>query len=235
MAQRQTSAKTDGRHDMATDKQLAANRQNALMSTGPRSLAGKTRSRFNAVRHGLTATQAMLPGEDQSEFAALRAAMFTSLSPEGVLQNQLVERAASLIWRMRRVPAFEVALLEWTAYYQAARYDGGVPSAELGNDPDNLQPIGDLQDGLKLGRVVETLLSSDLVSKLGRYETAMQRQLTMTLHELRELQRPRREFEKTIEQEQAKEKAKAGRHDPREEAAYYAELDRQRMLRMDPP
>lgn len=42
---------------MATDKQLVANRQNTLKSSGPRSLDGKRRSSQNALRHGLTATQ----------------------------------------------------------------------------------------------------------------------------------------------------------------------------------
>ena len=40
---------------MATDKQVAANKQNALKSTGPRSLVGKNRARRNALKHGLAA------------------------------------------------------------------------------------------------------------------------------------------------------------------------------------
>jgi hypothetical protein len=59
---------------MATLKQIAANQNNALRSTGPRSLAGKARSRLNAVKHGLTATHSLLPGEDPKEFDGLRHA-----------------------------------------------------------------------------------------------------------------------------------------------------------------
>ncbi len=40
---------------MASEKQIAANRQNARKSTGPKTDAGKQRSRQNAFRHGLTA------------------------------------------------------------------------------------------------------------------------------------------------------------------------------------
>ena len=40
---------------MTSEKKIAANRRNAQKSTGPRSSAGKRRTRRNAYRHGLTA------------------------------------------------------------------------------------------------------------------------------------------------------------------------------------
>ena len=39
---------------MPTERQVAANRQNAKKSTGPRSSRGKKRASHNALRHGLT-------------------------------------------------------------------------------------------------------------------------------------------------------------------------------------
>lgn len=183
---------------MATDRQIAANRRNALMSTGPRSLAGRARSSQNAVTHGLTARHAMLPGEDPDEFRGLRSAMFNSLLPQGALENQLVERAMSLIWRMRRMQAFEVALFKWTAHLQAAAHDGEanqilVENVERRNDlsQDDNHNTSDLQDGLKLGRMFEAILSADLTGKLSRYESGLQRQLSITLRDLRELKATR--------------------------------------------
>ena len=39
---------------MATERQIAANRRNAVKSTGPRTSAGKMRARRNSYRHGLS-------------------------------------------------------------------------------------------------------------------------------------------------------------------------------------
>ncbi len=42
---------------MSSEAKRAANRQNAKKSTGPRSAAGKMRSRYNALRHGLASVE----------------------------------------------------------------------------------------------------------------------------------------------------------------------------------
>ena len=65
---------------MTTDKQIAANRQNAKNSTGPRTERGKRRSRRNAIRHGLTAETVIDVLEDPAEYEALAAAI-CRLSP----------------------------------------------------------------------------------------------------------------------------------------------------------
>ena len=39
---------------MTSPAQIAANRRNAMRSTGPRTATGKARSRCNAFRHGLS-------------------------------------------------------------------------------------------------------------------------------------------------------------------------------------
>ena len=39
---------------MASEKQLRANRENAMRSTGPKTAAGRLKSSRNALRHGLS-------------------------------------------------------------------------------------------------------------------------------------------------------------------------------------
>ena len=47
---------------MTTNRQRRANRKNALERPGPRTGAGKAIVRLNAVRHGLRAAAAVVPG-----------------------------------------------------------------------------------------------------------------------------------------------------------------------------
>jgi hypothetical protein len=58
-----------------TEKQLAANRANALKSTGPRTAQGRAVSRWNALQHGVLARAlippALEPYESRDKFAAL--------------------------------------------------------------------------------------------------------------------------------------------------------------------
>lgn len=56
---------------MPSERQIAANRQNALKSSGPRSSAGKRRSSANALRHGLSQISSVRAGEDIEALARL--------------------------------------------------------------------------------------------------------------------------------------------------------------------
>ena len=57
---------------MASERQIAANRENARRSSGPRSSAGKRRSSGNALRHGLSRIINDRGGADIEALARLR-------------------------------------------------------------------------------------------------------------------------------------------------------------------
>ena len=82
---------------------LAANRANALNSTGPRTEAGKAATRLNALRHGLAgAGDLVAPGEDAALVAARAAAFVRELGAPGEVGRILAHRAALLSVRMER-------------------------------------------------------------------------------------------------------------------------------------
>ena len=97
---------------MATEKQLRANRVNARKSTGPRTQAGKARSRLNSRKHGLTAKMLIIAGENAGDFDELRAELLEEHNPQSALECELVERLAGILWCLRRVPFFEAAIID---------------------------------------------------------------------------------------------------------------------------
>src|SRR5262245_24482140 len=59
-------------NQMASIKQIEANRSNALNGKGPRTAEGKARSSRNALTHGLTAQEIVIPGEDVAAYVAAK-------------------------------------------------------------------------------------------------------------------------------------------------------------------
>src|SRR5438309_252597 len=92
---------------MSTAAQIAANRANSQLSTGPTSEAGKTRSSLNAVKTGLTGRTVLLPGEDAEQYKALVARYMTDFQPVGDQECILVQSLADTQWRLLRIPCLE--------------------------------------------------------------------------------------------------------------------------------
>ncbi|HVM80893.1 MAG TPA: hypothetical protein VMU06_17870 [Stellaceae bacterium] len=115
---------------MATDAQLAANRANALRSTGPKTDAGKERAARNALRHGLTSKQLVVFDETADDFAAFNASIRLALAPADEFEEQLVERIVVCQWRLRRVGRVEAAIVNGNG--RSFRERGFTPRADAG-------------------------------------------------------------------------------------------------------
>ncbi len=115
--------------------QLAANRANATLSTGPSSAAGKQIVSQNAVKHGLCGTaHAALPGEE-AEFAIHCEGFRKAYSPVGVPEEQLVRNLAENYWRLQRAHAMETALFVRIAHEAAGELAPAAAHAEAWVDP----------------------------------------------------------------------------------------------------
>ena len=104
-------ARENGRNDdhRTSPKQVAANRRNAMRSTGPRTTEGKLASKFNATKHGLRASEIVIPGqEDPLEFEALLQELWDDWTPEGRTEISLVTEIVIAQWRLRRVHRAEL-------------------------------------------------------------------------------------------------------------------------------
>ena len=97
---------------MATEKQIQANRDNAMKSTGPHDT---TVTRFNAVKHGMCATQPfVMPYEDKEYFEKLSLDIIKRFRPRDVFEGIVCEEIASCMVSLRRGMLAEKAILELT-------------------------------------------------------------------------------------------------------------------------
>jgi uncharacterized protein YchJ len=76
-------------------------------STGPTTEAGKNRSSRNATKNGLFAANDLILNSETEEYAQLLTALFTQLSPEGVLEEIFVTEIMTATWRLRRCRILE--------------------------------------------------------------------------------------------------------------------------------
>ena len=92
------------------EERAAINRANAQKSTGPRTAAGKARSRMNARRHGLTGQFLVLEPDERKEYNRFARYQYESWEPVGPLEEDLVQQITDATWLLRRNESFEFNL-----------------------------------------------------------------------------------------------------------------------------
>ena len=104
---------------MTSERKIAANRNNAKKSTGPRSSAGRAVSRRNALRHGLAASIGNDPafGDDVEDLAKALSSTSGLQSVSGVARE-----AAEAQFDLSRIRKIRACLYE-TIYF----VDGAAP------------------------------------------------------------------------------------------------------------
>ena len=99
-----------------SDRKVAANRENAKRSTGPRTERGKRNSKYNSLRHGILARVAVIRTgpykEDEQAFNRLLRGLFDSHQPVGTQEELLVEEIGVLTMRKMRVLRHETGHIQ---------------------------------------------------------------------------------------------------------------------------
>jgi hypothetical protein len=163
---------------MTTLKQIEANRRNSRRSTGPRTRTGKAESKLNAMKHGLLAADLVVRGEDPVAFAGVLKNLVDEYQPQGPLEEHLVERVAVCMWRLRRVYRVEAEIFQY----------------EIANiESDNAKDYLETQAVTPGGAFKRDAGREGAISKLSRYEAAIERSLFRALHELQRVQAAREE------------------------------------------
>lgn len=95
---------------MVSERQLIANQQNALRSTGPQSDTGKAIVSRNAIKHGLFSKEIIVAENEREIFADFFEAVLNYFAPVNPLESALVERIIANLWRLRRVIEIETLI-----------------------------------------------------------------------------------------------------------------------------
>jgi hypothetical protein len=69
---------------------------------GPRTPKGKTRTKLNALKHGLYSKEVLMKGDSRADFNYLLDELQNDRQPVGILEEILVEKLAVVLWLYRR-------------------------------------------------------------------------------------------------------------------------------------
>ncbi len=97
---------------MSTPAQHAANINNSRLSTGPATAKGKASSSQNARKHGLTARQVVIGGENLQDFESLKSDLTAQYAPATTTEQIYVNEIAENYWRLMRARRIETELLD---------------------------------------------------------------------------------------------------------------------------
>ena len=96
----------------ASDARLAANRENAQKSTGPRTNEGKATSALNAFKNGLTGTTMLFANSDElTRYYRHVDSYVTQFEPVGPEESALLQSIVDIRWKLNRIPGLEQAIL----------------------------------------------------------------------------------------------------------------------------
>jgi hypothetical protein len=154
---------------------LNVNRENAQHSTGPKTVQGKARTRYNAFRHGLTGQTVVMPWEDSEAYEAFCAEFIADLHPEGMLEKQVVQTIIDTTWRLNRAATQETNIL-CLAVEKRLR--------EVA-DPEGLSE--------PFGMAVAFLKESQTFSNISLYGQRLSKQREKAIEQLHQLQAQRRQ------------------------------------------
>jgi hypothetical protein len=164
---------------MASERQRQANRRNGSKG-GPKTEAGKQRSRANSLQHGLTSsTLVVLPEEHEHEYEAILHGFRESFQPQDAAEEALVLRLAQAHWRSLRSRRVETGILHITAATERKR------AREIVDDcPEHLNPHNAIAVGFMTG-------PEERWKMYLRYDGAISREFFRTLEMLTRLQKAR--------------------------------------------
>ena len=143
---------------MTSERQRAANRRNAQLSTGPRTPEGRAISSRNSEQHGVLSQRVTTDVEENEIYERMLNSFMAEYGPRSETEILLVERLANLFWRERRLIQTE--------------------RSQLSMQQDDVFATGKAKD--------QSLTLTDQLL-IGRYQTMLTNQINITIAQIERL------------------------------------------------
>ena len=143
---------------MTSERQRAANRRNAQLSTGPRTPEGRAISSRNSEQHGVLSQRVTTDVEENEIYERMLNSFMEEYGPRSETEILLVERLANLFWRERRLIQTE--------------------RSQLSMQQDDVFATGKAKD--------QSLTLTDQLL-IGRYQTMLTNQINITIAQIERL------------------------------------------------
>jgi hypothetical protein len=166
-------------NERAADR-ATTNRANAQHSTGPRTEAGKQRTKLNALRHGLTGQTVVLPTEDHAAYLRHSQSFLDEYRPKEATETQLVQSLIDTSWQLNRASAVETNLFSLGITEMEDRIRANHPEAETA-----------------LAMALAYREHNRAFANISIYRQRLTRQFERTLAQLRQIQAERRKNEES--------------------------------------
>ncbi len=183
-----------------SERRLAANRRNATLSTGPRTIRGKARAALNAYKHGVLARGLVIPRIEGKaaarQFNTMLKALIADLCPVGALERLMVQEIAVCTWRLRRILKYEnraayLHSLDWQPSESPLEELRGALLGEHWQQRESMRDKALERSGLN----DMSLAEPGEVTTISRYENSLMRHLYRAIDHLERIQRRRRSLE----------------------------------------
>ncbi len=173
---------------------------------------------MNSVKHGLSAEEIVLPSENPEQYDHMHEDLISEFKPLGALEHHLVDRIAGCTWRLRRLYRVEAGVyglasirLELSHNLEEMRkYEEMLPNIphysykqlRINDKQKHGKASAQVERTTKVLRGMSNSLGAAFVfdaenvgalSKLSRYEAAIERSLYRALHELQRVQAARQD------------------------------------------
>ena len=156
-----------------SQKQLEANRKNAKLG-GVKTIRGKNKIKYNAMKHGLLAKQIIVENDEKKEYFNLSSKLYDELNPESEIEKILVERVITNTWRLRRCLQIEMTSMD----YQRDKTMTGIRL--------------DDSEGQIVQKSKISMINSKEMEKILRYESMIEKGLFKALNELQYIKSKRK-------------------------------------------